>query len=76
MDEPCLYGDTEDVIQNLAWTYNYKESAPYRLCSKAFRKGNGEIQTTQGHDIPKEQVVKTGSTMVRIHQIFIASCLS
>jgi hypothetical protein len=59
VDEPCLYGDTEDVIQNLAWTFNFQRTAPWRLCSKAFRKGTGEIETTQGHDIPTDQIVTT-----------------
>ena len=69
VDEPCLYGDTEDVIQNLAWTFNFKRTAPWRLCSKAFRKGTGEIETTQGHDIPRDQVVTTVTNRVRVYSI-------
>ena len=57
IDEPCLTGDTEDVVQNLAYVSNFQKTAPHRICPKILRRGSAEFQTTQGHPIPDNQVL-------------------
>lgn len=57
IDEPCLTGDTEDVVQNLAYVSNFQKTAPHRICPKILRRGNAQFQTTQGHEIPDNQVL-------------------
>ena len=47
MDEPCLYGDIEDVLQNLAYVNTYTESSAFRICPKSMRT-KVEFQTIFG----------------------------
>ena len=54
MDEPCMYGDTEDVTQNLAYVNTYPISAPFRMCPKVYRTGV-EFQTIHGRDIDQDK---------------------
>ena len=56
-DEPCLYGDHESVLQNLAYVSNFRKTAAYRICPKQFRKGTTEFQTVQGKPLPLDQVL-------------------
>ena len=47
MDEPCGFGDIEDVLQNLAYVNTYTESSAFRICPKSMRT-KVEFQTVHG----------------------------
>ena len=57
MDEPCMYGDTEDVIQNLAYVNTYVQSSAFRLCPKTMRHGI-EFQTIHGQPTNRRDFFK------------------
>ena len=58
LDEPCLVGDIEHVLTNIAYVSNFEKTAPFRICPKKFReKGKTEFQTTQGTPVPIKQIV-------------------
>ena len=50
IDEPCMYGDTEDVLQNLAYVNTFTQSSAFRLCPKNMRMGL-EFQTVHGQAV-------------------------
>ena len=54
IDEPCMYGDTEDVTQNLAYVNTYPKSAPFRMCAKVYRS-KVEFQTVHGRDLNQDK---------------------
>merc|ERR1712037_371167 len=54
IDEPCHYGDYEDVRQNFAYVGNFEKSAQFRMCPSYNRKGF-EVLTTQGQEKPDSQ---------------------
>ena len=57
VDEPCLTGDTEDVVNNIAWVSNFGVSAPFRICPKVFRKSESfQYKTTSGTPVPRDAV--------------------
>merc|ERR1712106_513945 len=56
IDEPCHYGDYEDVKQNMAYVGNFEKSRQFRMCPAYNRKGF-EVLTTQGQEKPDSQSV-------------------
>ena len=56
-DTKDMTGDTEDVLNNLAWVSNFPISAPFRVCPKVFRKSeNFQYKTTSGTPVPNNAV--------------------
>ena len=49
-----MYGDTEDVTQNLAYVNTYPKSAPFRMCAKVYRS-RVEFQTVHGRDLNQDK---------------------
>ena len=52
-----MTGDTESVVQNLAWLSNFPKIAPFRICPKLNRKEGSEFETTLGQGIPPFQKI-------------------
>ena len=58
LDEPCLVGDIEHVLTNIAYVSNFEKTAPFRICPRKFRRpAKTEFQTVQGQPVPSTQLI-------------------
>lgn len=67
VDSPCLEGDIESALQNLAYTGRYEQSARFRMCVKDTRTSGVSYMTVQGSQRLPGQIVQVD--MERQHLI-------